>query len=304
MQIEFVLNNPRQLPLALTIGNFDGVHIGHQAILTTLVQAAKQQGYCPAVMTFSPHAKIFFSNTMDFLISSEQEKTEMIAKYGVEFLYQIPFNQGFSEIEAVDFVNLLIQHLNVKYLLVGDDFQFGYQGKGNFSLLSKMCAKHQIIVEHSPTIRYREERVSSSRVRKAIKLGDFALVRALLGRPLCYLGSVIKGKQLGRHLAFPTANIRLSNTRLLPRGVFAVQVYRDNKVYAGMCNIGVKPTVDNEKIRQIEVHLFNFDDNLYDEVITVELIAKIREEQKFSGIEALTAQLKQDKLASLSLLGQ
>ncbi len=273
MQIIHSLNNPDNLPLALTIGNFDGVHIGHQAILNTLVQTAKQQQYRPAVMTFTPHAKVFFGNTTNFLISSDEEKADWMAQHGVATLLQIPFNYAFSETDAIDFIDLLI--------------------RGNFELLSRICTAHHISLQHTPTILYDGKRVSSSRVRQAIKAADFNLVEHLLGRRLQYNGKVIRGKQLGRTIAFPTANICLPQTRLLPDGVFAVRVYIEGRstCYYGMCNIGTKPTVDNSQKRQIETHIFDFSDNLYDKTITLEPVAKIRDEVKFNGLDTLIKQL-------------
>ncbi|PIE44871.1 MAG: riboflavin biosynthesis protein RibF [Gammaproteobacteria bacterium] len=306
MQIIHSLNNPDNLPLALTIGNFDGVHIGHQAILNTLVQTAKQQQYRPTVMTFTPHAKVFFGNTTNFLISSDEEKADWMAQHDIATLLQIPFNHAFSKIEAVDFIDLLIHQLHVSYLLIGDDFRFGYQGRGNFELLSRSCADHHISLQHTPTIFYDGQRVSSSRVRQAIKAADFNLVEHLLGRRLRYYGKVIRGKQLGRTIAFPTANIYLPQTRLLPDGVFAVRAHIEggSTCYYGMCNIGTKPTVDNQQRRQIEVHLFDFSDNLYDKTVTIEPVAKIRDEVKFNSLDELIAQLHDDKITALAVFEQ
>lgn len=306
MQILHSQQNPDNAPLALTIGNFDGVHLGHQAILKTLVKTAQQQQYRSAVMTFSPHAKIFFGHTIDFLISSDEEKAEAINHYDIHTLYQIPFDLQFSEIAANDFAHHLIHQLNVKYLLVGDDFRFGYQGRGNFELLAHICQQHDVQLQHTPTIRYAGERISSSRIRDAIKDCNFDLVAALLGRRLSYSGKVISGKQLGRTLSYPTANIRLPEVRLLPDGVFAVRVTvpGQQSIYHGMCNIGHKPTVDNQEIRQIETHLFDFSGDLYGKTLTLEPVAKIRDEKKFDGVEALLAQLHQDKKDSLERLTQ
>lgn len=306
MKIIHSLNNPEQTPLALTIGNFDGVHIGHQAILKTLVQTAEQQQYHPAVMTFSPHAKVFFGNAENFLISSDEEKADWMAQRGVKTLLQIPFNQEFSQIEPNEFVDLLIQKLHVKYLLVGDDFRFGHKGRGDFQLLADACAQHHVSLQHTPTIRYGHHRVSSSRVREAILHNDFDLVAILLGRRLRYQGKVIKGQQLGRTIDFPTANIALPKTRLLPAGVFAVRVHieGDKQTYQGMCNIGTKPTVSDESPRQIEVHLFDFQGDLYGKTVSVEPVAKIRDEQKFANVGALVNQLHRDKADSLQRLAK
>lgn len=304
MQIFTALNNPTDKPLALTIGHFDGVHLGHQAILQTLVATADKKHLCPAVMTFSPHAKIFFHHYINYLISSDAEKTTLIEQYNIRQYYQIPFDERFSHISATDFIAHLLSKLNVRYLLVGDDFRFGYRGSGDFTLLQQHCATADILVEHTPTINYQNERVSSSRVRQAIKAADFTLVSTLLNRPLSYSGRVISDRKLGRQLGFPTANIRLPNERLLPNGVFAVTATLDgdSKTYNGMSNIGHKPTIAQQNLRQIETHLFDFDADLYGKILTLRIIAKLRDEQKFPHITALIAQLHRDKEQSLSLL--
>ncbi len=296
--------NPSNSPISLTIGNFDGVHIGHQAILRKVVQVAKKNSYKSAVMTFFPHPKVFWGEAENFLISSNEEKQEHILNCGIDALWNIPFNKDFSKIFAQDFIDYLINQLNVKYLLIGDDFRFGYQGRGDFQLLEDICRKYNITVEHTPTISYENIRVSSSRVRDAILANDFELVKALLGRPLCYRGVVVRGRQLGRTIDFPTANISLPKEQLLPSGVFVVKVkiLGDNNVYLGMCNIGTKPTVSADENRQIETHLFDFNDGLYDKEIHIEPIAKIRDEQKFSSVEELMQQLKKDKEYSINLL--
>ncbi len=304
MRIFQTLDNPKKTPIALTIGNFDGVHIGHQAILNKLVSIAKQQQYQSVAMTFSPHAKVFFGNTKNFLINSDEEKAEYIGHSGIETLLQIPFDKTFSQMTADEFIDRLIHQLHVKYLLVGDDFRFGYRGQGDFQLLEKASQKYHIDLQHTPTICYQNERVSSSRVREAINNNDFDLVEKLLGRRLSYRGEVTQGKQLGRTIDFPTANITLSKTRLLPNGVFAVKVSIAGKssVYQGMCNIGTKPTVSDKNFRQIETHLFDFNENLYGKTLYIEPIAKIRDEQKFTDINELINQLHKDKLRSLELL--
>lgn len=302
MQTIHSLINPKRLPLALTIGNFDGVHIGHQAIVQTLAKTALQQGFHPAVMTFSPHAKVFFGRAKNFLISSDSEKAASFCQQGIQTLYQIPFDAAFASMNADNFIEQLIDTLHVKYLLVGDDFRFGHQGQGDFSLLKQVCEQHGVVVQHTPTIRLGQQRVSSSRVRRAVQSADFDLVEQLLGRRLSYRGEVISGQRLGRQIDFPTANMCLPEVRLLPDGVFAVRVQVRDATYGGMCNIGTKPTVNNSQMRQIETHLFDFSGDLYGQQMIVEPVAKIREEQKFNGVTELVAQLRQDQEDALAVL--
>ncbi len=302
MQIINTLDNSERQPLALTIGNFDGVHLGHQTILQTVVDIARAEQVAPAVMTFCPHAKVFFGNARDFLITSDAEKAELMAQQHIARLYHIPFTADFAQMSAEDFVDALIHRLHVKHLLVGDDFRFGYRGQGDFALLTRMCQQHGVSLASTPTITYQGERISSSRVRQAIKASNFLLVQQLLGRELRYTGKVITGKQLGRTIAFPTANVQLPRARLLPDGVFAVKIHIEGEVtpYYGMSNIGTKPTVDNSNTRQIETHIFDFTGDLYHKTLSITPVKKLRDEVKFSGVDALIQQLHRDKANALA----
>lgn len=305
MQIVHTLENKQQA-LALTIGNFDGVHRGHQSIIQTLTETAEQKHLLPAAMTFSPHAKALFQDCRNYLISSDAEKADYLGSHGIELLYQIPFDLAFSQIKAADFVKHLAENLKVKHLLVGDDFRFGYQGRGDFSLLQTLSKTYDFTVENTPTVYFDKHRISSSRVRNAIQAADFSLIKNLLGRQLAYSGTVIADRQLGHQIGFPTANLQFSDTRLLPQGVFAVHVHIEGvqRTYQGMCNIGTKPTVDDRQHRQIETHLFDFSGDLYGKHLTVIPMSKIREEMKFSGIEQLVQQLQQDKRVAQERLTQ
>lgn len=304
MQILHSLSNPQQQPLALTIGNFDGVHLGHQTIVRELVNMAQKNQLTPAAMTFSPHAKALFGDCTNYLISSETEKAYFLQHHGIKKLYQIPFNQAFSQIAAEEFITLLVHQLQVKYLLVGDDFRFGHHGQGDFNLLTKKSQGSQMVVQNTPTVDLDGKRISSSRVRAAIKQGNFNLAKRLLGYSPVYTETVVADKQLGRKINFPTANLRFPSTRLLPYGVFAIQAHleRHPETYQGMCNIGTKPTVTDQAERQIEAHLFNFSEDIYGKVLTIKPIAKIRDEITFSGIDALTQQLHRDKQHAINLL--
>lgn len=303
MQTLDTLTNPDNQPLALTIGNFDGVHLGHQTILQTVVKTADTT-LLPAAMTFTPHAKLFFKPMDNFVISADHEKADIIRQCGIKRLYHIPFDTAFSQLPADDFMKALTTTLQVRYLLVGDDFRFGHRGQGGFEDLKKHCTPLGICVEQSPTVRYNEQRISSSLVRQAIKTNDFALVKKLLGRPLSYSGTVVHGQKLGRKLAFPTANLALPDVRLLPNGVFAVKVSiaGNPTAYGGMCNIGHKPTVNQQTTRHIEIHLFDFSGDLYDKMISFTPVKKIRDEQKFTSLAELTAQLQHDKDSTLKIL--
>lgn len=317
MQTLHTLINTDNKPLALTIGNFDGVHIGHQAMLDRLVKNAQIHQLQPAAMTFSPHAKALFDSCDNYLISSTEEKANILQQHHIQRLFQIPFNRQFAQISANDFLDKLQRQLQIKYLLVGADFRFGHQGKGDWHYLEQYCRQAGIITEQMPTVDFHGERVSSSRIRQQIRCAtsptEFQHIGELLGRPLRYRGMVTKGKQLGRTIDFPTANVQLPLTRLLPSGVFVVAAHIHTNEHAtesykrvlyGMCNIGTNPTVETQGIRKIEVHLFDFNANLYGKILTIEPLAKIRDEQSFSSLTHLVSQLHQDKKDSLAIIQQ
>jgi len=298
------MENPDRLPLALTVGNFDGVHIGHQAIMALICRIADARGLTAALMTFSPHPQVFFAGRDNYLLTSDSEKLQLIEASGIECLYQLSFDEGLAKTSARDFMQQLIDDMAVAYLLVGEDFRFGYQGQGDVHLLKATCRDLGVTVADAPTVAYQGCRVSSSRVRKAIRAADFELVECLLGKPLCYRGEVVTGRRLGRKIGFPTANIIYPLEQLLPNGVFAVRVKLPGDHYVdGMCNIGYSPTV-GVGIRKIEVHLFDFAGELYGQTIAVTPVSKIRDEQKFLNLSALTQQLKVDEASAKMLLAQ
>jgi riboflavin kinase / FMN adenylyltransferase len=279
-------------PLALAIGNFDGMHLGHQALLHALIAAAKAKNLTPAVMTFEPHPREFFTpiNAPERLCNL-REKLEQFAALGVEKVFVCAFNKNFATISAQDFMQkILLEKLNVKSILVGEDFRFGAKRAGTtadfkangFDLISL------------PKVSIDGERVSSTRVRLALANGDLALANQLLGHNYSISGKVVHGAKRGRQLGFPTANIHMRHERPALTGVYAVKL----DGLSGVANLGVRPTIKGgiagiPKLL-LEVHVLDFVGDLYGQHVRVEFMRKIREEQKFESLDALKAQIAKD----------
>lgn len=300
MKVIHSFDDKQDNPIALTIGNFDGVHLGHQKIIQQLQQVAKEKQLETAVMTFSPHPSLFFRPQINFLINNDEQKLELLEKQGVNTVFLVKFNQDFASQPPEQFIDCLIKQLNVRYLLVGDDFRFGYQGRGDYELLAGL-AENKFESARVPTQLYDTDRISSSRIRELLKVAEFDKVSALLDRYFYFSGKVEHGQKLGRKLGFPTANLAISELMLLPAGVFVVKASTQNKDYFGVCNIGYKPTVSDNK-RSVEVHLFEFSAQIYGMELTVTPLAKLRDEIKFSSVEVLTAQINQDIQAAKMMI--
>jgi riboflavin kinase/FMN adenylyltransferase len=284
-----------------TMGNFDGVHLGHPALIRAVVDAAKQQGRPSIVVTFEPHPFEFFSGDQLTIprITRFREKFHALRDLGCDYVLLLKFNQSLANISASDFVDQLwVQALGVHGLIIGDDFHFGRNRAGNMALLAEKGKAHGFSVQAMPTFLLNDERVSSTRVRAALVAGDLAAAAALLGRPFTLEGRVRLGAQLGRQWGFPTANIYL-HRRLTPvRGVFTVKVHglADHPL-VGVANVGTRPTVDGTRTL-LEVHLHDFNRNIYGHDVVVEFCMKLRDEVRFSNLEALREQIANDVLAS------
>jgi riboflavin kinase/FMN adenylyltransferase len=274
-------------PLALAIGNFDGMHLGHQALLSRLIEVAKAKKLTPAVMTFEPHPREFFTplNAPERLCNL-REKLEQFEVLGVEKVFVCAFNTSFAAISAQDFLSILRKKLNVSSILVGEDFKFGAKRAGTiadfktngFDLISL------------PQVNLDGERVSSTRVRSALANGDLNLAKQLLGRNYSISGKVVHGAARGRELGFPTANIHMRHERPALTGVYAVKLDGLNSV----ANLGVRPTIAGVPKLLLEVHVLDFNGNLYGKHVHVEFMHKIREEMKFENLDALKAQIAKD----------
>lgn len=282
-------------PLAVTIGSFDGIHIGHQELIKTTKSIAKNKSYKSAVITFDPHPLTVLKNEERSNISSLLEKFEIIEKFNIDFLIIINFNDEFSKISKSCFVEEYLLKINVKEVIVGDDFKFGYLGEGkanDISILSNNLIKTNII----SILKVDDEKVGSTKIIKLLNEGRIEEVNRLLGYNYYFAGNVIEGKKIGRKLGFPTANINNDSIKkLLKTGVYGVKVIVDNEIYLGMMNIGHNPTCNYTNHISIEINLFDVSINLYNKNLKIEVFCFIRDEQKFKNIEELIQQLTLDK---------
>ena len=306
MEIIRGLNNLRRAHFgcALAIGNFDGVHLGHQALLAQLVDHARQLALPATVMTFQPHPQEYFvpechvAHLLHF-----REKLEQLKAQGVDRVLCVRFNAALASMSAGEFIDqLLVSRLGVKYLTVGEDFRFGAGRSGDIEILREQGTISGFETVPAPTIEYDGQRVSSTRVREALEQGDLALAEVLLDRPYSISGRVVHGDKRGREIGFPTANINLKRHKVPVSGVFAIEMHGlESGVVKGVANIGSRPTVDGQRTL-LEVHLFDFDQTIYGRQVCVVLKNKIRDEKRFSGLEELTQQIGCDVAAARAYL--
>lgn len=289
---------PEHLGCVATIGAFDGVHVGHQAVMGQLLCAAKARGLPSVVIVFEPLPAEYFAPTQSpARLMTLREKYLAIEALGVDRLLCLRFNPALQQMDAQCFVErVFMDGLNISHAVIGDDFRFGNDRKGDLELIRKIGAERGFSAEPTATIEVESKRVSSTRIRKALAEADFALVERLLGRAFTMSGKVVYGRQLGRSLGFPTANIELHRLRAPLSGVFAVQVLIDGdaKVYNAVANIGTRPTVNDSIKANLEVHLLDVNKSLYGHRLTVRFCQKLRDEQKFASVEALQQQIATD----------
>jgi len=279
-----------------TIGNFDGVHLGHQAVLNQLAMKGDVLSLPAVVITFEPQANEFFSpDNAPARLSRFREKVETLRSYSIQQLCVLRFNKNLAQMTADDFIQkLIIDGLNIKYLVVGDDFKFGKDRRGDFSMLQQAGEKHGFQVVNMHTFSVDQMRVSSTRIRQALKIGDLMLAEKLLGCPYRMSGRVAHGDKRGRTMGFPTANIHLHRRKVPINGVYAVQLFGvEGEPILGVANVGVRPTIREDKAL-LEVHLFDFNRDIYGEHVQVHFLHKIRDEQKFANLDELIEQIKQD----------
>lgn len=293
-------STPASAPTVLTIGNFDGVHLGHAALLERLMQAAKSLNLSPAVLTFEPHPREYFApGSAPARLTILREKLELLAACGVETTMICRFNAAFAALSAEEFIaQVLVHGLNVRHLIIGDDFRFGKGRQGDFAFLEAAGRRFGFTVEAMGTIQVNGERVSSSAVRHALTQGDMDHAARLLGRPYMIDGRVVHGDKLGRKLGFNTANIHIRHNPVPMTGVFAVEVEGlGDHPLPGVANLGVRPTVGGTQ-PLLEVHLFDFNRFIYGAHLTVRFLHKLRAEQKFPDFDALKAQIARDAAAA------
>lgn len=293
-------------PVALTIGNFDGVHLGHQALLQQTAAAAAARGFQAAVMTFHPHPREVFDPVhAPARLSSLREKYMAIARAGIDHLYVPRFNSAFAKLPPEAFLDLLEHQINARWLLVGRDFRFGAKRAGDLNLIRASANIRNLEVLVLEDVLADFERVSSTGVRAALASGDFTAARRMLGHPYVISGRVIHGRKLGRTLGFPTANIALSRRKPALSGVFAVRckgIRGLEGVANGVASLGTNPAVQADGGPSLEVFLFDFSRDLYGQRLEVEFVAKLRDEMHFDSLVALTAQIRLDCEQARALL--
>ena len=279
--------NLEQLPCVVTIGNFDGVHLGHQALLTEVKKRAHDLKLESAVITFEPNPKDYFSqNKPQTRISSLREKIELFNEIKIDRVHIIKFNQEFSKVTANEFISVLIKQLKVKEIVVGEDFCFGRGREGGIKQLSassmKLNIKNKILMDG--------QRISSTLIRNLLANDKLDQANKYIGRPYSISGKVVHGEKRGRKIGFPTANIHMRHNRPPLKGVFAVKFQN----HFGVANLGIRPSIKGEKKLQLEVHLLNFSSDLYGQHVSVIFLKKLRDEKKFKSLDELKEQIKLD----------
>ena len=289
----------------VTIGTFDGVHLGHAAILKKLTQNTQNETFESTVLTFFPHPRMVLQGKSDLkLLNTINEKIELLEKIGIDNLIIHPFDEKFAELNAEAFVStILVDHLRVQKIIIGYDHRFGKNRTANIDDLISFGAQYGFEVEQISAQEIDEISISSTKIRTALEEGDIQLANEYLGYSYFLSGTVVKGKQLGRTIGFPTANISLEEDyKLVPQnGVYVVQAEIDSKSIYGMMNIGFNPTVQGKQ-KTIEVHFFDFEADIYNRKIQVAILQRIRSEKKFESIELLTKQLEEDRNFSRNYL--
>ncbi len=290
----------------VTIGTFDGVHSGHQIVLKQVVEEASKNHGKSILITFWPHPRFVLRPDDDSLklLSTFKEKERLIEKIGIDYIVKLSFTSEFSNQSAEEFLkNILIDQIGTKKLFIGYDHHFGNNREGNISFLKERSSEYDFEVVEIPRQDIDHIGVSSTKIRNALNDGQINLANKLLGRKYSIEGTVVHGLKKGRHLGFPTANIEIKEKfKLLPKdGVYAVIVKISANTFKGMLNIGFRPTIDGSQ-RSIEVHLFNFDQDLYGQFLVIEFVEFIRDEQKFEDLDHLKSQLEEDKKSALKFL--
>ncbi|GAB1613095.1 bifunctional riboflavin kinase/FAD synthetase [Mammaliicoccus lentus] len=294
--------------IALAIGFFDGIHIGHQKVLKKMLEVAEHNDLKKAVMTFDPHPSVVLNpeKKRTTYLTPITDKVEAIEKLGVDYCFVVNFSSSFADVSADEFVEQYFIRNHVKAVIAGYDFSFGKYGKGNMASLQENDYPFSVHVVSKQTLE-EDIKISTTNIRTSLELGEVEACTLALGRPYVIKGMVVQGEKRGRTIGFPTANVEPSDEYVLPRnGVYAVTllIKSRNKVYEGVCNVGVKPTFHDPSVSQvsIEVNIFDFEESIYGERVEVFWHHFIRPEQKFNGIDALVEQISKDKEKAKSLL--
>jgi riboflavin kinase/FMN adenylyltransferase len=296
MQILRGLYSPDTRPVALTVGNFDGVHLGHQSLLNDLKAAAQARSLETAVVIFEPHPREFFTpEDAPARLSSLREKLEIFEKLGIDRVHVCRFDAQFAQMSAEHFIRSLHEKLSAQFVLIGDDFRFGSGRTGDFALMEKIAEQQGFDVQAVQTIKHDGVRISSTAIRAALAAGQMRRAHDYLGRPYSISGRVVHGDGVGRKLGYPTANVQMKHNRPPLSGIFVVEVHAAGLgILRGVASLGVRPTLKHDAKPVLEIHLFEFDQYIYGKKLRVEFLQKRREELKFPDVGALTRQIALD----------
>ena len=286
----------------MSIGNFDGIHLGHQAIVNRVIDKSKNRNVPSVITTFEPHPHEFFNLNSTDRIMGLREKFSALNEMSLDYLLIMRFNHALASTSAEDFIEtFLLNGLNVKSLIVGDDFRFGKKRQGDYELLKKYADNYNFELENTSTLEIGNKRISSTRIRELLRNCDFDKAQALLGRPFFISGRVSHGEKRGRQLGYPTLNIRLKKNRTLVSGVFAVEVHGLGPLKKGVANMGYRPTLQGQR-PQLEVHVFDFEEQCYGKQVKIIFKKKLRDEKRFDSIDLLRAQIEIDAHKARELL--
>lgn len=298
--IDAMNSSEKKYVTAVALGNFDGIHIGHQYLLKSNIEKAKEKNLKPSVLIFKNHTKTILKKDKNYkidILTSFEEKIQLLKELGIEIVYVMDFNERIMKLSPELFVkNILLERLNAKLVTVGFDYRFGYKAQGDSNYLKELGKANGFVVNVIDPVYVEGEIVSSTIIRNLIINGYIEKANKLLGRNYCLIGTVIKGRSRGRKLGFPTANIRLNDRYVIPKtGVYKTFTYVDNSKFLSLTNIGYNPTF-NEKNLKIETYILDFDEDIYDSIIKIEFMEFIRDDIKFNSVEELKNQMHKDVL--------
>jgi len=307
LKIHHTPNSYPQMPSVITIGTFDGVHLGHQKIIKKLQHISKEKGLQSVILTFFPHPRMVLQKAVELkLLNTIEERQELLSSFGLDHLVIKKFTKEFAKLTPEQYVrDILVDELNAKHIIIGYDHRFGKNRRANIQDLIAYGKQFEFKVEEISVTDVEDVAVSSTKIRTALSMGDIKTAKAFLGYDYFLTGIVITGKQIGKGIGFPTANIEIKEDyKLIPKnGAYIVKSYIGENLVYGMMNIGTNPTVDGKK-QSIEVHFFDLDQDLYGKKLKVELLDRLRHEQKFESLESLRSQLKTDKENALLFIGK
>lgn len=291
-------------PAWITIGNFDGVHLGHQQLIANLITRAKRDNALSVAVTFYPHPRVYFTQEVEgFYLNDREEKNELLAKTGLDVILILPFNQQLADLDTQQFMTKLNSLIPLKGLLVGENFALGKGRQGTGNILQGVCSQIGVPCLDIPPVMLDGQLISSQRIRHTLDIGAVEETARLLGRPYVLSGPVASGKQRGSKLGFPTANLYFDIQRKLPRfGVYVTLVEVNGQTYQGVTSVGIRPTFDDGNFPSVETLLLDFDANIYNKLIRVRFVKFLRDEIKYDNIEDLINQIEQDKIDARRIL--